>query len=364
MPTETPFIRKHKEHGARLVEFAGFMMPVSYKGIIHEHTKVRESAGVFDVSHMGEIIVKGPRALETVNFLITNDASELREGDILYSPMCNERGGIVDDILVYNLGNSFLLVVNASNTEKDFNWIKRLEKDGVVIENASDRTAQLALQGPLSEKIASRIFGDSVRELQYYKHAKFSFRGKDLLVSRTGYTGEDGFEIYHEPDLADKMWDALFEAGRDAGLEPIGLGARDTLRLEMSYCLYGNDIDDTTSPLEAGIAWTVKLEKGRFQGREVLLKQKEDGLKMRLVAFEMDDERIPRKGNKILSRESTIGTVTSGSYSPSLEKGIGMGYVNEGVGKIGDKLNIQTRENQVSPATIVKKPFYRKASHK
>ena len=330
----TPFTRKHQALGAKMAEFAGYNMPISYSGINDEHLAVRRNAGIFDVSHMGEFILKGPGALDLIQRVTSNDASRLTDGQAQYSCLPAETGGILDDLLVYCLraNEAYMLVVNASTIEKDWKWISRHNKDKVSMENISAKTCLLAVQGPNATKILQQLTEMELMNLKYYHFIKGRFAGVDnVLISATGYTGAGGVEIYFEDkaDAADKIWDAIFDAGKPMGLQPIGLAARDTLRLEMGYCLYGNDIDENTSPLEAGLGWITKFTKP-FVGREILEQQKESGTTRKLVGFEMVEKGIPRQGYEI--KEFTgaiIGTVTSGTQSPSLNKAIGMGYVRD-----------------------------------
>ncbi|RKZ23081.1 glycine cleavage system aminomethyltransferase GcvT [bacterium] len=363
MAKRTPLYEKHLEYGAKIVEFAGFLMPIQYTGIIDEVLRVRKGVGVFDVSHMGEIEIKGPDALEFVNYITTNDASKLELFQVQYSAMCYPDGGIVDDLLVYRLPDKFLLVVNAANTEKDYEWIKENKRGNVEIENTSDRTFQLAIQGPLSERVMKKLVKEPIEELGYYRATEVEIEGKKYLLSRTGYTGEDGFELYGDPEEACKIWDRIMELGKDENIGPCGLGARDTLRLEMKYCLYGNDITRDTTPLEAGLSWITKFNKGDFIGREALLRQKEEGIKRKLVGFEMKGKGIPRHGYAIYKGDERIGEVTSGTYSPTLEKGIGMGYVRIEDSKPGTEIEVDIRGRR-EPAVIIKPPFWKNASHK
>jgi aminomethyltransferase len=357
----TPFTEKHKALGAKMAEFAGFLMPISYSGINDEHNAVRTNAGVFDVSHMGEFILKGEHALDLIQRVTTNDASKLTPGKAQYSCLPNEEGGVVDDLLVYCIEENkvYMLVVNASNIEKDWNWISRFNTKNVEMHNISDKTCLLAIQGPNATKILQPLTGIDILNLKYYTFEKGVFAGvKNVLVSATGYTGAGGVEIYFEDkdNAAEKIWNAIFEAGNEAGLKPIGLGARDTLRLEMGYCLYGNDIDDTTSPIEAGLGWVTKFTK-EFPSRSIFEKQKTEGVSKKLVGFEMIDKGIPRHDYSITDKSgSVIGRVTSGTQSPSLGKGIGMGYVNIAQSNIDAEIYIAVRDKLLR-ARIVKLPF-------
>ncbi|HPG12916.1 MAG TPA: glycine cleavage system aminomethyltransferase GcvT, partial [Chitinophagaceae bacterium] len=328
----TPFTDKHIALGAKMVDFAGYNMPVSYTGINDEHQAVRKNVGVFDVSHMGEFILKGDRSLDLIQRVTSNDASKLKNGQAQYSCLPNAEGGIVDDLLVYCIeeNNVYMLVVNASNIEKDWNWIQQHNTDGAEMHNISDKTCLLAVQGPSATKALQPLTEMDILNLRYYTFAKGAFAGvENVLISATGYTGAGGVEIYFEDkdDAAEKIWDAIFEAGKEYGIKPTGLGARDTLRLEMGFCLYGNDIDDSTSPLEAGLGWITKFTKD-FTAKEIFEKQKSEGLKRKLVGFEMLERGIPRQGYDICDADgNTIGNVTSGTQSPSLNKAIGMGYI-------------------------------------
>lgn len=357
----TPFYQKHIELGAKMAEFAGYNMPISYSGINDEHAAVRKNAGVFDVSHMGEFILKGENALDLIQRVTSNDASKLTAGKAQYSCLPNETGGIVDDLLVYCIeeNNVYMLVVNASNIEKDWSWISRFNTKGAEMHNVSDKTALLAIQGPKATKILQPFTEMDILNLKYYTFTKGKFAGVDnVLISATGYTGAGGVEIYFEDkeDNAEKIWSAIFEAGTAQGLKPIGLGARDTLRLEMGFCLYGNDIDDSTSPLEAGLGWITKFSKD-FNSKEIFEKQKAEGLKRKLVAFEMIDKGIPRHGYEIKDAAGNkIGHVTSGTQSPSLQKAIGMGYVTVENANLDSEISIAVRDKLLK-AKLVKLPF-------
>lgn len=359
----TPFTQKHIELKAKMAEFAGYNMPISYTGINDEHAAVRNNAGVFDVSHMGEFILKGDNALDLIQRVTTNDASKLIAGQAQYSSFTNNDAGIVDDLIVYCIEESkvYMLVVNASNIEKDWNWVEQHNTNNAEMHNISDKTALLAIQGPEATKILQPLTDIDILNLKYYTFVKGRFAGvENVLISATGYTGAGGVEIYFEDknDNAEKIWNAIFEAGKEAGIKPIGLGARDTLRLEMGYCLYGNDIDDTTSPLEAGLGWITKLNKpSTFTAKEILEKQKAEGIKRKLVGFEMVERGIPRHDYLIKDAEgNTIGKVTSGTQSPSLGKAIGMGYVDLKHANLDNEIFIDIRNNPIK-AKIVKMPF-------
>ncbi len=352
---------KHIELNAKMVPFAGFMMPVLYSGINDEHETVRNGVGVFDVSHMGEFILKGHDALDLIQRVTSNDASKLTDGKIQYSCLPNETGGIVDDLLVYRIDEkTYMLVVNASNIEKDWNWIQSKNNKKVEMHNISDKTSLLAVQGPMAVKALQSLTDMDLASVDYYTFLKGKFAGFDnILISATGYTGAGGFEIYFENQFADKIWNAVFEAGASFGIKPIGLGARDTLRLEMGFCLYGNDIDDTTSPLEAGLGWITKFTKD-FTNSAALKKQKEDGVKRKLVGFEMIDRGISRHGYPIQDASGKkIGEVTSGTQSPSLQKAIGMGYVETAFAAEGTEIFVNIRDKGLK-ARVVKFPFYKK----
>lgn len=357
----TPFTHKHIALGAKMAEFAGYNMPISYSGINDEHMAVRKNAGVFDVSHMGEFILKGKNALELIQRVTSNDASKLTTGKAQYSCLPNYTGGIIDDLIVYCIEENkvYMLVVNASNIEKDWNWISKQNTGNAEMHNISDKTGLLAIQGPNATKILQPLTDMDILNLKYYTFVKGKFAGVDnVLVSATGYTGSGGIEIYFEEKdgAADKIWDAIFGIGEPEGLKPIGLGARDTLRLEMGYCLYGNDIDDTTSPLEAGLGWITKFTKD-FIGRDILELQKTKGVNRKLVGFEMMEKGIPRHGYDIKEfGGETIGHVTSGTQSPSFGKAIGMGYVRTDFTALGTDIYIKVRDKLLQ-AKVVKVPF-------
>lgn len=358
----TPFEKKHLALGAKMAEFAGYNMPISYSGINDEHHTVRNIAGVFDVSHMGEFVLSGEKALALIQKITSNDASKLTEGKAQYSCFPNEDGGIIDDIIIYCLqeNKKYMIVVNASNIDKDWNWIAKHNTDNVEIENASDSTCLLAIQGPEATKILQSLTDVDILNLKYYTFAKGTFAGVDnVIISATGYTGSGGVEIYFENknDDANKIWDRIFEEGTPKGLKPIGLAARDTLRLEMGYCLYGNDIDDTTSPLEAGLGWITKLTKPPFCGKEAIEKKKAEGITRKLVGIEMTEKGIPRHGYEIADKDGAkIGHITSGTQSPSLQKAIAIGYVDMAHAKIDTSVFIKIRDKMVA-AKIVKMPF-------
>jgi aminomethyltransferase len=359
----TPLTDTHVTLGARMAEFAGYHMPISYQGINVEHQCVRENVGIFDVSHMGEFVLKGPRALELVQSVTSNDASKLEVGDVQYSCLPNDAGGIIDDLLVYRLQeNSYMLVVNSSNIEKDWSWIQSHNKFDVEMNNISDRAGLLAIQGPNAIEVLQKLTETNLSAIPYYKFARGVFGGvKNVLMSNTGYTGAGGFEIYYENLDSGELWNKIFEAGKEFGIMPCGLGARDTLRLEMGFCLYGNDIDDTTSPLEAGLGWITKFSKD-FTAKSVLEEQKAKGLSRKLVGFEMIDKGIARHGHEIMDANgNTIGVVTSGTQSPSLQKAIGMGYISIENAKEGTTIFINIRDKNLE-AKVVKMPFLKSKS--
>jgi aminomethyltransferase len=356
----TALTEKHISLGAKMVPFAGYNMPVQYEGINAEHATVRNTVGVFDVSHMGEFILKGEHALDLIQRVTSNDASKLHDGKVQYSCLPNKDGGIVDDLLVYRIDEkTYMLVVNASNIDKDWNWIQQFNTNNVEMHNISDQTSLLAIQGPKAADALQSLTTIDLASMEYYTFKKGTFAGvENVVVSATGYTGAGGFEIYFENKYADQIWDAIFNAGAEYGIKPIGLGARDTLRLEMGFCLYGNDIDDATSPIEAGLGWITKFTKA-FTNSEALLAQKEVGVQRKLIGFEMIDRGIPRHDYPIVDAEgNVIGNVTSGTQSPSLQKAIGMGYVNKELAKEGTEIFIDIRNNKIK-AKVVKFPFYK-----
>lgn len=357
----TALEKKHIALGAKMIEFAGYNMPVSYSGLNDEHNTVRTAVGVFDVSHMGEFILKGDHALDLIQAVTTNDASVLTDGKAQYSCLPNGKGGIVDDLLVYRIdAKTYMLVVNASNIDKDWNWISSHNKWNVEMKNISEKTSLLAVQGPKAIDTLQKLTSIKLSDIPYYSFVKGKFAGFDnIVISNTGYTGAGGFEIYFDNEHAEKIWDAIFEAGKEFGIKPIGLGARDTLRLEMGFCLYGNDIDDTTSPLEAGLGWITKFTKD-FTDKQHMLSLKEKGLTRKLVGFEMVDRGIPRHGYPIVDANgNNIGVVTSGTQSPTLNKAIGMGYVTTDLSKADSEIFVQIRDKNIK-AKVVKIPFLKK----
>lgn len=357
----TALTQTHIALGAKMVPFAGFNMPVQYEGVNVEHETVRNAVGVFDVSHMGEFILRGPNALALIQKMGTNDASVMVDGKAQYNCMPNGKGGIVDDLIIYRINeNEYFVVVNASNIEKDWNWISSLNDLGVEMENLSDEYSLLAIQGPKAAEAMQSLTDVNLKEMVYYTFTFGTFAGvENVMISATGYTGSGGFEIYVKNKDIQKVWDKVFEAGASFGIKPIGLAARDTLRLEMGFCLYGNDIDDTTSPLEAGLGWITKFTK-EFTDSEFLKKQKEEGVKRKLVAFEMIDRGIPRHDYPILdANRNVIGKVTSGTMSPSLKVGIGLGYVATEHSALDTEIFIEIREKGIK-TKVVKAPFYKK----
>jgi len=357
----TTFYNIHKKLGAKLVEFAGFEMPIQYSSIISEHKSVRNSVGVFDVSHMGEVFVKGEKALDFIQYVAINDASKLQTGRVQYSAMCYEDGGIVDDLLIYKIADDeFLLVINASNIEKDFKWMQENNQFGVELRNESDNYSLLAVQGPNSLNTLQKLT-DTQINMEYYHFTNLKLAGVDMILSRTGYTGEVGYELYFKGDekTAEELWNKIFEAGKEFNIQPAGLAARDTLRLEMGFCLYGNDIDQTTNPLEAGLGWITKLSKQNFIGKDALVKIKENGLKRKLIAITSDEKTFPRHGYDISVNNKKIGTVTSGTVSPMLDKPIALGYVETEFSEIETDVNFLIRGKEI-PAKVVKLPFVKR----
>lgn len=358
----TPLYEEHQKSGAKIIDFGGWEMPVQYAGVIEEHHTVREKAGLFDVSHMGEINVKGKDAFAYVQYLITNDVSRIQDGQILYSPMCYPHGGIVDDLLVYRYGKEhFFIVVNASNTDKDFAWMKeKAEGFDIDLENVSNQFAQLALQGPLSEKILQRLTKVDLAEIKYYWFKHGEVEGIPCLISRTGYTGEDGFEIYLAPEKASQLWKKILEEGASEGIQPIGLGARDTLRFEARLPLYGNELGNDITPLEAGLSIFVKLDKENFVGKEALLEQKLNGIPRKLVGIEMIDRGIARSHYPLQKNGEEVGFVTSGSFSPTLNKNIALGLIRSEFAQIGETLDVMIRGRAIK-AKIIPSLFYKRA---
>jgi aminomethyltransferase len=358
MPKRTPFYNLHTARSAKMVEFAGFEMPVQYSSIIDEHLAVRRSVGVFDVSHMGEFYVRGAGALAFLQKVTINDVARLKPGRVQYSAMCYEDGGMIDDLLIYRMENQYMLVVNASNLQKDFDWLQSQKFGEVELENVSDATSLLAVQGPKSLAVLQKLTKVDLSKIEYYAFTQSTLAGVSMLISRTGYTGELGYELYFDADSAsaNNVWNALFDAGKEFDIQPVGLGARDTLRLEMGFCLYGNDMDKTTNPLEAGLGWISKLSKKEFNGRTSMMKAREEGLKRKLVGFTLPDRMLARHGYEIIHQGSVVGHVTSGTFSPSLKKGIGMGYVSVELANAGNVVLVRIRDKEI-PATIAVMPF-------
>jgi len=359
MAKKTALYEIHKELGAKLVEFAGYEMPIQYSGIIEEHKKVRTSVGVFDVSHMGEFLISGENAESFLNYVTINNVAGMSVGQAQYNAMCYEDGGMIDDLLIYKFEDHYLMVVNAANLDKDWNWLEEHTTDGVSLEDVSDSTTLIAVQGPNSRKLMQKLTDADLSKIKFYHFIEGKVDGVPATIARTGYTGELGFELYVDNQYATQVWNAIFSAGEEFDVLPVGLGARDTLRLEAGFCLYGNDIDKTTNPLEAGLGWITKLDKGDFIGKDALLKAKENGLNRRLVGFELQERGIPRHGYSITKDGEEIGEVTSGSQSPMLGEGIGMGYVKWEYRKPGEEIAIKVRNKEI-PAKIVKPPFHKK----
>jgi aminomethyltransferase len=360
---QTALYEIHKLAGAKIIPFAGFYMPVEYTGIIDEHLTVRNAVGVFDVSHMGEIRVTGPSAFRFLQKVTTNDIGSLYDGRIQYSCFPNGKGGIVDDLLVYRMSHDkYLLVVNAANIQKDWEWLSSQNRDGAVLQNASDLTSQLAVQGPAAIETLQPLTPENLSEIKYYTFRIADFAGvHDVIISATGYTGSEGFELYFPDRYAESIWNKVMDSGREYGIKPIGLAARDTLRLEMGYCLYGNDIDDTTSPIEAGLGWITKFEEDKdFIDRDFLFRQKQEGVSRKLTGFRMLERGIPRQHYPIVDKAGThIGEVTSGTMSPMLNAGIGMGYIKTSMTEPGEEILIEIRNKKLR-AIVVSLPFYKK----
>ncbi len=354
----TPLYAVHVKAGARMVPFGGWEMPVQYSGIVEEHRTVRGAVGLFDVSHMGEFEIAGPGALAVLQRVTTNDVSALAAGQVQYSLLCYPDGGIVDDLTLYRLGDDrFMMTVNASNIDKDWAWVTEQGRGDARWKNVSAETGLLAVQGPRAEALVGRLADVDVAGIGYYRFARGKVAGVSAIISRTGYTGEDGFELYVDAGQAVGLWNALMDAGKADGIKPVGLGARDTLRLEMKYALYGNDIDQTTNPIEAGLGWVVKFPKGEFIGRAVVEKVKGEGPRRKLVGFEMVDHAVARHGYRILKAGAEVGVVTSGSYGPQVDRYIGVGYVPTACSKVGDEFEVEVR-GKGQRAKVVQTPFY------
>ena len=362
MPKKTALYDIHKNAGAKLVEFAGFEMPIQYESIIEEHKRVRTTVGVFDVSHMGEFLVRGEDAEKFLNQITVNNVPALKPGKAQYTLMCYPDAGIVDDLLIYRFEDHFMTVVNASNIQKDWDWMQENLLPDAAMENISDETTLLAVQGPDSEKLLQKISAPDLSEIKFYNFVEAEVAGREVILSRTGYTGEPGFEIYADAQDSEHLWHTIFEAGKEYSVEPIGLGARDTLRLEAGLCLYGNDLTEHTNPIEAGLGWVVKPESGDFIGKDIIVAEEESGPQRKRVGFELLDRGIPRHGYDIIFSGRKIGEVTSGNQSPMLDKGIGMGYVSEEFSNPGTTFNVKIRTKEI-PAKVVKLPFY-KSTHK
>jgi len=361
-PIKTPFHKYHLQAGARMVEFAGFEMPIQYSGITEEHLAVRKNVGLFDLSHMGEFEVVGNDALTFLERVTTNSVAALQPGQIQYSCLPRPDGGIVDDLLVYRLADRYMLVVNAANISKDYDWLQSQLSGDVKLSDRSLELALLAIQGPNAEKVTSEITDADIASMPYYSSAIIKIAGNQMLVSRTGYTGEDGFELYIPPQYTDATWNAVTEAGKRHGMKFIGLAARDSLRLEMKMALYGNDIDETTTPVEAGLSWIINFDKD-FIGKDVIAKQKAEKPSRRLVCLELEGRAFPRHGYDIFDGDTVVGKITSGTFSPSLQKPVALGYVPRDNAKSGSKLEVAIRNRRFT-ATVVKPPFYKDASHR
>ena len=357
----TPLYHQHVALGARTAPFAGYEMPVQYTGINAEHLAVRTTAGLFDVSHMGEFRISGPDALAFLQHVTVNDVAALEEGQAQYSAMCYSDGGIVDDLLLYRRADHYFMVVNAANIDKDFEWLRSNVKGNVSLANVSDQTGLIAVQGPVSRELAGKVLHVDLSDLAYYHLMEGKVNDREVMISRTGYTGELGFELYTDPDTTRRLWEDCLVAGEGLGAVPVGLGARDTLRLEMKYCLYGNDITAETNPIEAGLGWITKLDKGPFIGSRAIARVKEEKPARRLVAFRMEERAIPRPGYIILHDGREIGQVTSGTQSPTLRRGIGLGYVAKPHARVGTTLQLDIR-GRVAGATVVKPPFVKETS--
>ncbi|MFQ5771422.1 MAG: glycine cleavage system aminomethyltransferase GcvT [bacterium] len=358
-PKKTALYETHQKLGAKIVEFGGYLMPVQYKGIMEEHNQVRNSVGIFDVSHMGEFTIKGNQAQNYLQKMTLNDVTKLVEHRAQYTGMSYDDGGMVDDLIVYCFSDHYLAVVNASNRVKDFNWMKEHLISGVHLEDKSDEISLFAVQGRNAEATLQKLTNADLSEINFYWFRKGQIAGVDAVIARTGYTGEDGFEIAIDVKHSVAIWNAILDAGQEFNIAPIGLAARDTLRLEMKYCLYGNDIDETTNPIEAGLGWITKIDKGEFVGRKAIMQVKANGISRKLVGFVLKERAVPRHGYKIVKNGQEVGRVTSGTFSPSLQKGIGMGFVNLPFNEIGTEITISIRGKEVA-AEVVKTPFYQR----
>jgi len=358
MAKQTALYQTHKSLGAKMVDFAGYKMPIQYSGIIGEHKRVRESVGVFDVSHMGEFIISGDGAEPFLNRMTINDVTKVSPGQAQYTAMCYEDGGMIDDLLIYRYEHHFMMVVNAANLEKDWNWLQEHLGEKVEMNNISDSITLLAVQGPNSRRLLQKLTDVDMTRIKFYRFIEGKIADAPATIARTGYTGELGFELYLENQFTEQVWDAIFEAGKEFRVLPVGLGARDTLRLEAGLCLYGNDIDESTNPLEAGLSWITKLDKGDFIGRDALVDIRKKGLTRKLAGFKLLERGIPRHGYTISKDGKNIGEVTSGNQSPVLNTGIGMGYVKKEFADPGTDINIMIRNREVS-AKVVKPPFHK-----
>ena len=356
---KTGFYNIHRESGAKIVEFAGYEMPIQYAGIMQEHKRVRSTVGLFDVSHMGEFFISGKNARAFLQKITINDVNSLEINQAQYSAMCYADGGLVDDLIIYRLPEEYMVVVNAANLDKDWQWMQDNLMPDIELVNRSDEYSLLALQGPKAEATLSKITDAKLADIAFYWLVQGKVDGVDTIIARTGYTGEPGFELCFPVEYSEQVWKAIMSAGAEFDIEPIGLASRDTLRLEMKYCLYGNDIDETTNPIEAGLGWITKVDKGDFIGVEAIRKVKEQGVSRRLVAFQLEGKGFPRHGYKIFKDSEEIGYVTSGTFSPMLEKGIGMGYVANAASKVGTTVDIEIRGKRIS-AILIKPPFYKK----
>ncbi len=356
---KTALFEKHSSLGAKMGPFADYIMPIQYHSVKAEHQRVRTTAGLFDVSHMGEFFVRGEDAAEYINRVTVNNAMKLQTHQAQYSAMLTNEGGVIDDLLIYRFEDYFMVVVNAANRKKDFDWLMKHKPEPVELEDRSDEITLLAVQGRNATEILQKITPAKLGEIKYYWFDEGKVAGADAIISRTGYTGEDGFELYIENRFAEPVWDALFKAGKKFDLEPIGLGARDTLRLEMKFALYGNDIDETTNPIEAGLGWVTKVNKGDFIGRDAILNIKEKGISRKLIGFEINGRVIPRQGYRCQQGDLRIGDVTSGCWSPSLEKGIGMAYLLKEFTPVGTRFEIDVRGRRIA-AEVVETPFYKR----
>jgi aminomethyltransferase len=358
----SPLHQRHLALGAKITEFAGWEMPLSYTSLVEEHYAVRAKAGLFDLSHMGEIEVSGKKALDLLNRLTVNDVSKLAQGQVQYNLLCQTDGGVIDDLTIYRTGEEeYLLCVNAANTAKDFEWLVSHQREGVTLTDKSSHYCLLAVQGPWAQICLQKVWPEDTAWPNYYWFSPVPWEKEEALLSRTGYTGEDGFEIYLRGESGLRLWDRLLELTDQLGLKPAGLGARDTLRTEMKYALYGQDLSETTTPLEAGLSWLIKWDKGDFIGKEALLEQKQQGIKRKLVGFQMLGPAIPRPGGNIFYQGQLLGQTTSGTYSPSLKKGIGLGYIKKEFAKVGQLIELEIR-GKLRQAKLVPTPFYRQGS--